>query len=124
DFPGIDLVKTIQQIDDGGFSGTGGPYNGNRLPGLCRKGNPMEHLFPRDVAKADIPEFQISLHIVPDKAALIRDMAVRIQDLEYPVGGHHSQLQGIELVCNLPKGAEEKVHQEEECDNGPLTVHS
>ena len=58
----VHVVKTHQQVDDGGFACAGGAHNGDGLPGGGLQGQVLQHNFTRQIAEGNMAH----LHISPD----------------------------------------------------------
>ncbi len=122
DGPRLDVVKPVQQVDDGRLPGPGGTDNGDLLPGFHGKGYAVEHFFIRLVAKTYVPERNGPLHMAYLQGTCIFDAAFGIQDLENPACRYHPHLQGVEFVGQLPQGAEEHLDQQDEGKKGPGNI--
>ena len=118
DMARIDVVKTVEQVDDGGFSSPRGSHNGNLFAGSHLKGDPVQYFFVRFVGKTDLGEFDGPLHMPYLHGTCILNAAVCIQDLKDPAGGDHPHLQGVEFIGDLPQGAEKHFDQQDKGKQG------
>ena len=60
----MNVIEAVNEIDDGGFSGSGGPYESDFLPGFGVEADAVENGFLRGVAKNHVME----AHIPPQQS--------------------------------------------------------
>ena len=92
----LDLVETVDEVDDGGLSGTRAAHKGDLLAGVSVDVDVVEHLLIRRIAKINIGEIDIAFGILQDSLALI-DLRLGIHQTEDALGSDG----GIEHRVNL-----------------------
>ena len=132
DGAGLNVVKPVDEIGDGGLSRAGGAHKGDLLPRLCEQGHIVEHGFLRVIAEVHV----LKPHVAPQlrqesRRTFFRPVAgaavrlrqgvavlqhpdqgggavvgfgVGVHHGENPLGAGHRRQKGIHLLADLATG--------------------
>ena len=95
DLAAVDLVETLQQVDQGGLAGAGGAHDGDGLAGFGLHTQARDQRTLRGIAEVDITELDVPLDHLGQLAVGLRAHLDGIQHLEDPLGRGDARLQQV-----------------------------
>src|ERR1700722_6394466 len=94
----LNMIEPVEEADDRGLAASGMANDGDRLAGLHRKGNILQHIPVSGVRKTYPVEFHLAFYAGGGIVPLDGDDVIIVEYAEDPFAGDHAHLEYIELV--------------------------
>ena len=116
----LDVVEAVDEVDDGGLTGSRTTYEGYLLSGVRVDVDIKKNLLFGGVAEVDISEVDIALRIGKFFCSMIH-LGLGIHKAEHAFGSDSGVEYGVDLLGDVGDGLGETLVQGEEGHNGTQT---